>query len=139
MELKRNEATFNRPEGDRVLDASYVFVDLADFLRQLKDEKAWDKNDRNGITVYKTDRLTIVLALMHAGATIPDNKVDGLFTLQGIEGTIRISTVDGDVELKQGQMISFHSNEPHSITALTEAAFLIWNYTDPEKKQEHIL
>src|SRR5687768_15548241 len=102
MELKRNEATFNTPEGDRVLDASYVFVDLPDFLRQLKDEKAWDKNDRNGITVYKTDRLTIVLTVMHAGASIPDNKVDGLFTLQGIEGSIRISTVDGDVELLQG-------------------------------------
>ena len=138
MELKRNEATNNRPEGDRVLDASYVFVDLPDFLRQLKDEKTWDKNDRNGITVYKTDNLTIVLTVMHAGASIPDNRVDGLFTLQVIEGTVRVNTVDGDVELKDHQMISFHSNEPHSITAETEAAFLIWNYTRDESQQDRL-
>jgi quercetin dioxygenase-like cupin family protein len=139
MELKRNEATINRPEGDRVLDASYVFVDLPDFIRQLKDEKTWDKNDRNGITVYKTDRLTIVLTLMHEGASIPDNKVDGLFTLQVLEGVVRVVTINGDVELKEQQMISFHSNEPHSITAQTEAAFLIWNYTEPERKEDHLL
>ena len=130
MELKRNEATLNRPEGDRVIDASYVFVDLADFMKQLKDEKTWDKNDRNGITVYKTDHLTIVLTVMHEGAGIPDNRVDGLFSLQVIDGTVRVATVNGDVELKKNQMINFHSNEPHSITAVTEAAFLIWNYTD---------
>jgi quercetin dioxygenase-like cupin family protein len=139
MEIRRNEATINRPEGDRVLDASYVFVDLDDFMRQLRDEKTWDKNDRNGITVYKTDKLTIVLTVMHKGASIPDNKVDGLFTLQVIEGTVRVNTVNGDAELKQHQLISFHSNEPHSITAVTEAAFLIWNYTGSEKKEDNLL
>ena len=75
MELKRNEATLNRPEGDRVLDAPYVFMDLDDFVKQLKDEKAWDKNDRNGITIFKTDNLTTVLTCLHKGAEIKDNTV----------------------------------------------------------------
>ena len=39
MENKRNEATLNRPEGDRVLDAPYVFVSLPEFIRQLKSEE----------------------------------------------------------------------------------------------------
>ena len=38
MEHKRNEATLNRPEGDRVLDASYVFIDINEFTRQLREE-----------------------------------------------------------------------------------------------------
>ena len=130
MELKRNEATINRPEGDRVLDASYVFVDLPEFLSQLKEEKAWKKNDRNGITVYKSDVLTIVLTVMHEGAIAPENVTDELLTLQVIEGTIKVTTVNGDVELKQHQLISFHSKVPHSITATTEAAFMIWSYRD---------
>ena len=57
MEAKRNEATLNRPQGDRVLDASYVFINLPAFIRQMKKEEAWGKNDRNGITVFKTDKL----------------------------------------------------------------------------------
>src|SRR5688572_24223904 len=129
MEYKRNEATRNRPEGDRVIDALYVFVDIPDYLRQLKEEKSWEKNDRNGITVFKTQHLTMVLTMMHEKAVIRDNKVDGLFTIQAIEGVIRVSTIDGDFELKEKQLISLHSNEPHSIEALTEAAFLLSNYT----------
>ena len=41
MENKRNEATLNRPEGDRVLDAPYVFINIPEFIRQLKSEEAW--------------------------------------------------------------------------------------------------
>jgi quercetin dioxygenase-like cupin family protein len=129
MELKRNDATLNRPEGDRVIDALYVFVDLPDFIRQLKEEPAWEKNDRNGITVFKTDNLTMVLTILHKKAEIKDNKVDGLVTLQVIEGMIRVSTIDGDIEMKEKQLISLHSNEPHSIEALSDCAFLLFNYT----------
>jgi quercetin dioxygenase-like cupin family protein len=131
MELKRNDATLNRPEGDRVIDALYVFVDLPDFIRQLKEEPAWEKNDRNGITVFKTDNLTMVLTILHKKAEIKDNKVDGLVTLQVIEGIIRVSTIDGDIEMKEKQLISLHSNEPHSIEALSDCSFLLSNYTCP--------
>jgi quercetin dioxygenase-like cupin family protein len=129
MEYKRNEATRNRPEGDRVIDALYVVVDIPDYLRQLKEEKTWEKNDRNGITVFKTTNLTMVLTVMHQKAVIKDSKVDGLVTLQVIEGVIRVTTLDGDFELKEKQLIHLHSNEPHSIEALTESAFLLSNYT----------
>jgi hypothetical protein len=50
MEIKRNEATLNRPEGDRVIDAPFVFLDIPEFIHQVKKEKAWKKYDRNGIT-----------------------------------------------------------------------------------------
>lgn len=129
MEYKRNEATRNRPGGDRVIDALYVVVDIPDYLRQLREEKAWQKNDRNGITVFKTTNLTMVLTVMHEKAVIKDNQVDGLITLQVIEGVIRVSTIDGDFELKEKQLISLHSNEQHSIEAVKEAAFLLSNYT----------
>ncbi|HKB45544.1 MAG TPA: hypothetical protein VKC90_14185 [Chitinophagaceae bacterium] len=131
MELKRNDATLNRPEGDRVIDALYVFVDLPDFIRQLKEEPAWEKNDRNGITVFKTDNLTMVLTVLHDKATIKDNQVDGLVTLQVIEGMIRVSTIDGDIGMKEKQLINLHSNESHSIEALSDCAFLLSNYTCP--------
>ena len=101
MEIKRNEATLNRPDGDRVLDAPYVFMDLNDFTKQLKDEEAWDKNDRNGITIFKTDGLTTVLTCLHKDAGIKDNMVDGLFQVQVLSGKIRVSTDDGDMDMKE--------------------------------------
>ena len=65
-------------------------------------------------------------------AAIKDNRVDGLVTLQVLEGRIRVTTIDGDFELKEKQLINLHANEPHSIEAVTEAAFLLSNYTLPE-------
>ena len=101
MELKRNESTFNRPEGDRVLDAPYVFFDIEEYAKQLKEEKAWHKNDRNAITVFKTDPVTMVVVGLKAGAVQKDNLVEGILSIQVIEGKIRIETPDGDIELKE--------------------------------------
>jgi quercetin dioxygenase-like cupin family protein len=125
MEIKRNEATLNRPEGDRVLDAPYVFMDLNDFVKQLKDEEAWDKNDRNGITIFKTDNVTTVLTCLHKEAAIKDNNVDGLFQVQVLSGKIRVSTNDGDVDMKEGEMITLHPNVPHSLVALKKSTLLM--------------
>jgi quercetin dioxygenase-like cupin family protein len=125
MEIKRNEATLNRPEGDRVLDAPYVFMDLNDFGKQLKDEEAWEKNDRNGITIFKTDNLTTVLTCLHKDASIKDNAVDGLFQVQVLSGKIRVTTDDGDVEMKEGEMIVFHPNVHHDIVALKKATLIL--------------
>ena len=47
MPVKINDATINRPDGNRIIDAPAVSIDLQQFLTQLKDEKAWEKNDRN--------------------------------------------------------------------------------------------
>ena len=39
MEIKRNEATTNRPKGDRVIDASYVFSDMSSSLSNCRMKK----------------------------------------------------------------------------------------------------
>ncbi len=125
MEIKRNEATLLRPEGDRVIDAPYVFMNLDEFRKQVKDEEAWEKGDRNGITIFKTDNLTTVLSCLHKDASIKENSVDGLFQVQVLDGKIRISTDDGDAEMKEGEMIVFHPNVRHSIEALKKSTLLL--------------
>ena len=125
MEIKRNDATLLRPEGDRVLDAPYVFMNFDEFRKQVKDEEAWKKRDRNGITIFKTDNLTTVLTCLHKDASIKENTVDGLFQVQVLDGKIRISTDDGDSEMKEGQMMVFHPNVRHSINALKKSTLLL--------------
>jgi len=127
MENKRNEATLNRPEGDRVLDAPYVFVNIPEFIRQLKSEEAWQKNDRNGITVFKTGRVTTVLTCLHAKAILKNNLVDGIFTVHVLEGIIRVKTPDGDVDMQANQIMAFHQLVDHSIEAMMDSVILFTN------------
>ena len=129
MERKRNEATLNRPEGDRVLDAPYVFIDVNEYTRQLREEDAWTKNDRNGITVFKTDQLTMVVVCLHEKAVLKNNVIDGIVTIQVVEGKIRISTPDGDVDIRQNQIVTFHRCLDHSIEALDESVMILTNNT----------
>lgn len=136
MENKRNEATQNRPEGDRVLDAPYVFVNIPEFIRQLKSEEAWQKNDRNGITVFKTDRVTMVVTCLHAKAVLKNNLVDGIFTIQVLEGIIRVTTPDGDVDMQANQVMAFHQLVDHSIVALMDSVLLL---TNNAAEVDHIL
>jgi len=134
MEMKRNEATLNRPEGDRVLDASYVFMDLDQFIKQIKSEAAWEKNDRNGITVFKTENLTTVVTCMHKDARIKDNSVDGIFQVHVLAGRVRVTTDDGDTEMKEGQMIVFHPGVRHTIEATKKATLLLQTINENGKK-----
>ena len=125
MEIKRNDSTLNRPEGDRVLDAPFVFADLDEYAKQLKDEKAWEKNDRNGITIFKTDNLTTVVTRLHKDAVIRDNSVDGLFQVHLLSGKVRITTDAGDNEMKEGEMMIFHPQVKHTIEALKKSTLLL--------------
>ena len=65
MENKSNEATILRPEGDRILNAPLLKMDLNKFIDQLKQEITWAESDHNSITVFKSDYMTIVLIGMH--------------------------------------------------------------------------
>jgi quercetin dioxygenase-like cupin family protein len=125
MEYKRNDATLHRPEGDRVLDAPYVYMDLDKYIEQLKDEEAWDRSDRNGITIFKTDNLTTVLTCLHKGAAIKDNTVDGLFQVLVIDGKVRVTTQEGDIEMRENEMITLHPNIYHNIAALKKSTLLL--------------
>ncbi len=140
MENRRNEATLNRPEGDRVLDAPYVFMNLPDFIRQLKNEEAWQKNDRNGITIFKSERVTMVLTCLRAKAIMHDVLVDGIFTIHVIEGIVRVRTPDGEVDMQPNQVMTFHQLVDHSIEAQMDAVLLFTNNSsDNVEVQGHIL
>jgi len=134
MEMKRNEATLNRPEGDRVIDAPYVFVDMGRFIKQIKNEETWDKNDRNGITIFKTDNLTTVLTCLHKDALIKDNSVDGIFQVQVLGGRIRVTTAEGDTDIGEGEMIVFHPGVQHTIEALKKSSLLLQTINENGKK-----
>jgi quercetin dioxygenase-like cupin family protein len=125
MEVKYNESTELRPEGGRLLDATLVSIDIPDFINQIKSEPAWEKNDRNAMTVYKTDGMSIVLVALHDDAVMARHTADGIISVQVLEGKINFITDGQSVELEKGQMIALHKGEPHSVAAIKESVFLL--------------
>jgi hypothetical protein len=82
MENKFNDATAQRPEGERVIDGALVAIDLPLFMEQIKEEAPWKESDRNAITVFKTNGLRIVLIALHKGAEMNRHTADGIISLQ---------------------------------------------------------
>jgi len=128
MEIKRNDATRSRPDGSRIIDAPYVFMDIPAFTEQLKNEKSWDKNHRNGITVFKSDEITMVVTALKTGAEIRNHTEDVFFTLMVLQGEIVVCTADIERDVIKGQAVAFHPHILHSIKALSDSTLLLTSY-----------
>ena len=125
MEERYNESTLNRPEGARVIDAPLVKTDIYEYIQQLRNEPAWQRNDRNGITLYKTDGMRIVLVIMHPGAEMRPQTVDGIISFHVLEGMLQIATETQTSEVEAGQILTLHTNVKHSVRAAEETTFLL--------------
>ncbi len=134
MEEKFNEATPQRPEGDRIMDAGMVTIDLLAFIEQIKQESPWKDKDRNAITVFKTNGMRIILIALHAGAEMKTHTADGILSVQVIDGRMKFNAVNRSVELGKGQMLALHKGIQHSLLALEETIFLLTLTTTLEDK-----
>ena len=125
MDEKFNAATKQRPQGERIMDAALVTIDLRNFTKQIREEKAWKDSDRNAITVFKTDGMRIVLIALHKDAEMIKHTADGMISIQVMEGQILFTTKGQSIELDSGQMLALHENLPHSVLAKEETIFLL--------------
>jgi quercetin dioxygenase-like cupin family protein len=125
MEKKINKETSQRTEGDHLLDASMVTIDLPLLMKQIKQEASWKDRDHNSITVFKTEGMRIVLIGLHKGAEMIKHKADGIISVQILEGQIKFTTDLQSVELGEKQMLTLHERIPHSVLAIEETFFLL--------------
>ena len=125
MDEKFNDATKQRPQGERIMDAALVTINLRNFTKQIREEKAWKDSDRNAITVFKTDGMRIVLIALHKDAEMKKHTADGMLSVQVLEGQILFTTKEQSVELGKGEMLALHENIPHSVLAKEETIVLL--------------
>ena len=92
---------------------------------QIKKEPAWLNGPRNAITVFKSERLRIVLIALHNGAELPTHTADGTISVQVLEGSIRFETAEEAVQLANGQLVTLHDRIPHSVLATEESIILL--------------
>ncbi len=125
MENKSNEATPQRPEGERLLDAPLVEMDLNHFIEQVRNEPSWKDSDRNSITIFKSENMRVVLIGLHENAELKTHTANGIISVQVLEGNIKFTTEQKVVELEKGQMLALQKQIPHSVLALKETFFLL--------------
>ncbi|MEO5947394.1 MAG: cupin domain-containing protein [Chitinophagaceae bacterium] len=125
MENKSLDATSQRPEGNRVLNAQLVEMNLNEFIDQLKTETTWAESDRNSVTIFKSETMRIVLMGLHQNAELIPHKANGVISVQVLEGKINFATEEKSSLLEKGQMIALKENITHSVKALTESFFLL--------------
>jgi len=138
MEEKFNESTVHRPDGERVIDAPLVSIDLPLYMSQIREETSWKERKRNAITVFKTNGLRIVLIALHEGSEMARHTADGIISVQVLEGKILFNTDQQSVELDKGRMLALHERIPHSVKAIQETIFLLTLTTTLEEKPDQL-
>jgi len=125
MENKSNDATSQRPDGKRILNAPLVEMDLYKFIEQIKEETTWTDSDRNSVTIFKSETMRIVLLGLHENAELKPHKANGVISVQVLEGKINFITEQQTSLVAKGQMLALQENIPHSVFALTETFLLL--------------
>ncbi|MEL5995015.1 cupin domain-containing protein [Hymenobacter segetis] len=120
-----NTPTPQRPTGGHSLDVPLRVLDLPALLAQVRQEPAYQTGDRNSLTVFKTDALRVVLLALHAGAELKTHTAPGPISVQVLDGQLTFCTAEQAAELAPGQLLTLHAGIPHSVRAVTEAAFLL--------------
>ena len=122
---KHNDATYNRPAGERSIDAPSLVADLPSFIRQIKGENAWTKNDRNSITVFKTDDMRIVLGGLHKDAEMLPHRAEGITCIQVLDGVLEITTDELEETIGKGQLVAIHKGCNYRVIAQEECFYLL--------------
>jgi quercetin dioxygenase-like cupin family protein len=125
METIVHEIAVERNGAERVIDATMVHVNLPHFIKQIKEEETWHKNDRNAITLLKTNFLRIVLIALHKGAILKKHTVPQMLCVQVLEGKMQFITDVQTVELNIGDMITLYESIEHTVVATEETVFLL--------------
>ena len=125
MGKKSNDATPQRPEGERILNAPIVKMNMNDAITQIKSETTWADSDRNSVTLFKSETMRIVLIGLHENTELKPHKANGIISVQVIQGKIEFTAEQQNTHLEKGQMIALQENIVHSVKALTESFFLL--------------
>jgi len=125
MSIKKNEATRQRPAGDRFLDSPALVVNLPSWLDQLMREESWKDSDRNAVTVAKSDRITVTLIALHEGAMMGNKELERFFMAEVLAGNVQLELQGGEVRLEKGDLIVLHPEVDHLIQANSNACILL--------------
>ncbi len=127
MEEKHNNATPQRPEGARPLDAAIIPISIPKYIEQLKQEDAYHKNGKNAITIFKSAAVTITIIALKAEETIHpgSEENEAIMSLQLINGDLLFESLGNEITLKNGELITLHQQLSFKARATIDSICLL--------------
>jgi quercetin dioxygenase-like cupin family protein len=111
--------------AEHAVAAPVLAFQLDEQIAELHSQQQWREEDRNAITLVKTETLCVILICMHENTAIPEHSVDGPFTITALQGHIVIELPGESRRLEAGDFAFFERALPHSVLAEEESAFLL--------------
>lgn len=127
MEEKYNQATHQRPEGTRPLDAAIIPINIPKYIDAIKQEEAYHKNGKNAITIFKSDQVTITLiALKENQSFHPGQNEDTvIMSIQLLNGSLSFESLGTMSTLKEGELMVMHQQLSFNAAAISDCICLL--------------
>jgi quercetin dioxygenase-like cupin family protein len=113
------------PGSERPLHGPLQRFDLGTEVGRLMEEGAWQRGQRNSITLRKGEGMNVVLLVMKAGDRLEEHAAPGPFSLSVREGRIRFVAAEEVAEAGFDTLLTCDAGVRHTVEALSDAVFLL--------------
>jgi quercetin dioxygenase-like cupin family protein len=121
MELERT-----REEREaRLRPGGFHVFELTASAFGLREERDYEQNGRNGLTLVKNRDLRVLLEVLRQGERLSEHQAPGPITVHVLEGEVKFETGGEVVYLRRGEILSLPSRQRHAVEAVHDAAFLL--------------
>ena len=109
------------PGSERPLHGPLQRFDLGAEVGRLMEEGAWQRGQRNSITLRKGEGMNVVLLVMKAGDRIEEHAAPGPSSLSVREGRIRFMVAEEGSDT----LLTCDAGVRHKVEALSDAVCLL--------------
>jgi quercetin dioxygenase-like cupin family protein len=113
------------PGSERPLHGPLQRLDLGAEAERLMEEGAWQRGQRNSITLRKGEGMNVVLLVMKAGDRLEEHAAPGPFSLIVREGRIRITVAEEVAEAGSDILLTCDAGVRHTVEALSDTVCLL--------------
>jgi quercetin dioxygenase-like cupin family protein len=102
-----------------------IEVDLAVELEAVRASDSYRAADHAAKTIAKQDGISVVLIALKPGGQMHEHHADGAITAHGIDGHVEFTVDERPVALTPGRLLTVPPGVAHSVTGVSESAFLL--------------
>jgi len=113
------------PGSERPLHGPLQRFDLGAEVGRLMEEGAWQRGQRNSITLRKGEGMSVVLLVMKAGDRLEEHAAPGPLSLSIREGRIRFMVAEEVAEAGSDTLLTCDAGVRHTMEALSDAVCLL--------------
>ena len=113
------------PGSERPLHGPLQKFDLGAEVGRLMEEGAWQRGQRNSITLRKGEGMSVVLLVMKAGDRIEEHAAPGPSSLSVSEGRIRFMVAEEVAEAGSDTLLTCDAGVGYKVEALSDPVCLL--------------